>query len=304
MARNEEISRPQTSSDCSAISLRETEAKNLAASKVSSAELLKSCLQLPHFPRGRPFPVFCPCNWWWENKCPCRFYSNKYMNRRLFLPLFPPQYNIILLFRRYSNGVFLFSMCKRIPFLWFAFEFSISVSVKNTHIWNTDKPAFSDCWYGDFPFSQVCLCKVFLLSLCFIWKTQCIAYMNWRMLHWVGNWFGIIWLLRRSFSSSHFFKSRSKQFDWFSKLGVANSLDLACMAIFLTSLNIDLTSGDQICTISNILCVQLGKQEVCECRRSLSLTGFIKFNRVQHKHGWIGWPLYKISHRYSMSLLS
>lgn len=105
------------------------------------------------------------------------------------------------------------------------------------------------------------------------------------MLHWVGNYFGVTRLLVRFFFSSHFFKSRSKRIDCFPKSGMTNSLDLACMAIFLTSLNIGLTSGDPICTISNILCMQLGNQEVCECRPSLSLTGFIKFNRVQHKHG-------------------
>lgn len=86
---------------------REVEAKNIFASKVSSAELLKTCLELPYFPTRRPFPVFCHCNWWWGNKCPCRFYSNKYVNRRLLLPPFPPQCNIIPLFWKYSYGIFL-----------------------------------------------------------------------------------------------------------------------------------------------------------------------------------------------------
>lgn len=52
------------------------------------------------------------------------------------------------------------------------------------------------------------------------------------------------------------------------------------MAVFLTSLNIDLTLRDQICTVPNILYTQLGEQEVCERRPSLSLTGFIKFNKI------------------------
>lgn len=123
------------------------------------------------------------------------------------------------------------------------------------------------------------------------------------MPHWVGNSFGIKWLLIRFFSS-HFFSSRSKWSDCFPKSQVNNSLDLDCMEMFMTALSIDLTSGDPVCTISNILCMQQGKREVCEWRPSLSLTGFIKFNREQHKQDQINWPLYKILHWYSVSLLS
>lgn len=145
---------------------------------------------------------------------------------------------------------------------------------------------------------------MFLPSRSIVWNPQCVDYISWRMPRWAGNCFGIKWLLIGFFSSSHFFNSRSKWMDCFPKPEVNNSLDLDCMEVFMTALNIDLTSEEPLCTISNILCMQRGKWEVCEWRPSLFLTGFIKFNREQHKHGQISWPLYKILHRYSMSLLS
>lgn len=56
----------------------------------------------------------------------------------------------------------------------------------------------------------------------------------------------------------------------FPKSRVSNSLHLACMAVFLTSLNIGMASEDPICTVYNILCMQLGEWELCKCRPSLS----------------------------------
>lgn len=169
---------------------------------------------------------------------------------------------------------------------------------------STGELSFCSCWYGDLPFglafSDLSEKRGFASSLRFppFPKTQCTDYLNPGALHWVGNSFGITWL-----SIRFFFFPPLLQLP-FPKSGVTNSLDLACMAIFLTSLNVVLASEDPICTIYNILCMQLGKRELCERRPGLSLTGFIKFNRVQHKRGWMVWPLYKISHRCSMSLLS
>lgn len=54
-ARNEETSKPQTSDHQAVFLAEKQEAKDLALSKVSSAEWLKTCLQLLHLPTGRPF---------------------------------------------------------------------------------------------------------------------------------------------------------------------------------------------------------------------------------------------------------
>lgn len=170
---------------------------------------------------------------------------------------------------------------------------------------STGELSFCSCWYGDLPFglafSDLSEKRGFVSSLRFppFPKTQCTDYLNPGALQ-LGR--QLFWYYM-TFHKILFFFLPLLQLP-FPKSGVTNSLDLACMAIFLTSLNIALASEDPICTIYSILCMQLGKRELCERRPSLSLTGFIKFNRVQHKRGWMVWPLYKISHRCSMSLLS
>lgn len=215
-ARNEEISRPQPSSVFSSLHQREVEVKNLAAFKASSTELLKTCLPLPCFPTGRPLPVLCPCNWWWENRCLCWFYSNKYVNRqRPVPPSITSPVHIRLLLWIHSHSVFLQAICERIFPMISIWIQHFCFCQKHTFGTQINLPSLI-AGVGIFPFSVVCLCKVFLHSPSFIWKTQCIAHMNWRNT----NCLGIIWLLRRSFSSSHFFKSRSEKFDCFLNRGL------------------------------------------------------------------------------------
>lgn len=186
-----------------------------------------------------------------------------------------------------------------IYFLWFAFEFSIFFLSRNVYLrWTF----LLQLLYEELPLgqlSQTCLRKgdYFSCSLPSLPQTSMYGlYQSWgtalgRHLFWYYITFPKI-----------LFVFPLLQLP-FPKPGLTSSLHLACMALFLTSLNIALASEDPICTVYNILCMQLGKQELCEHRPSLSLTGFIKFNREQHKCGWVVWPLHKISHRCSTSLL-
>lgn len=156
-----------------------------------------------------------------------------------------------------SYGLLLWALYKRISFLWFAFEFNISASVQN-HVLGAqaDAPSrvagmetcplrrlshFGMYWVLPPPLAQSDL------------KGAVYRSYQLEMLHGVGNSFGV-WLLIRFFFSSRFRKSRSKQID-----GVADSPDLACTAVLVTSLNSGLTSGDPVCAISHILCTRLGK---------------------------------------------
>lgn len=259
-ARNEEISRPQTSSDCSAASLTEKwRQRTWLLLRCPQRNCQRPACNCRTFQQEDLFQCFVPVIDDRKTNARVGFTAtNTWIDTCSSLCSLPS--TITFFCSENVVMVYFYRQCARESLSYdlhlnLAFLFLSKPHIFGTQINLSSLMAGMDT----FPFYQVCLCKVFLPSPSLIWKTQCIAYMNWRVLRWVDSCFGIIWLLRRPFSSSHFFKSRSKPFDCFSKLGMANSLDLTCMTVFLTSLNIDLTSGDPICTISNILCMQLGK---------------------------------------------
>lgn len=129
--------------------------------------------------------------------------------------------------------------------------------------------SFSSCWYEELPLgwlSQTCLRKweLFSSSLPSLPQNSVYGfYQSWDTA--LGR--QLFWYCMTSHKTLFLFPLVQLPFP---KSGVTNSLDLACMAVFLTSLNIALASEDPICTIYNILCMQLRKRELCERRPSLS----------------------------------
>lgn len=128
-------------------------------------------------------------------------------------------------------------------------------------------------------------------------KTQCMDSINPGILHWVGSSFGIAWLPIRLFFFSHLFSCLFLNQGWlthwiwpawqfFWLLWTLPWPQKTQFALFIIFCACSCRSGSFV-----------SRGQVC-------LTGFIKCNRAQHKCGWVVWPLYKISHRWSTSLLS